>query len=403
MQFYFPLACERGLEERVIFIRSGGEFVSLSMSAVPSAAVSKLIWKSENRVVAKLKSEDITVYRDRASLFPNGTLDLHKPDKNDRGAFYLEGFDAGGKCMFRGRIQLEVQDPVSVPTVSMVSCDSGHVELMCEVERGDNVSFWWNTSGGSLDSNHGVTTERGHLLSVRTPTMGEVVCTAYNNVSMETSTPIKPDCHACKKGLAGRVIFIRSRVELVSLSLPTVPSAGVSKLIWKSENRVVAKLKSEDITVYRDRANLFPNGTLVLHKPDKKDRGTFQMEGFDAGGKCMFSGSIQLEVQDAVSTPAVSMVSCDSGRVELRCKVVCMAYNNVNMETSTPIKPDCHGGFFSTYMTVHHVLWAVITFLLTLFILHQCKVLRAQGTPESSQHHPVVLTGSEQNLKEETP
>ncbi|KAI1898474.1 hypothetical protein AGOR_G00072720 [Albula goreensis] len=192
---HFGQFCEIQLDDRVIFIKTDEETVFLSVLAMPSVGQTQLIWKMDSRAVAKMKKSNATVYWDRVTLTPNGTLELHKPQKEDRGTFRLEGYDSNGKCAFSGNVQLELQDPVSRPVVSVVSCGSGQAELRCEVEQGDNVSFSWHTMGGSANTSLGVTTEEGRVLSIRGNISGDLVCVATNAVSKESSTPLKLDCH----------------------------------------------------------------------------------------------------------------------------------------------------------------------------------------------------------------
>ncbi|KAJ8405460.1 hypothetical protein AAFF_G00319330 [Aldrovandia affinis] len=195
---HFGQPCERQFVQRVVFSRTREESVSLSSPAETSTGFSSLIWKRNDVVVARIRNSSVINAINGTKLFKNGTLELQKPEKTDRGVFESEGHDATGKCIFSGRIWLEVQDPVSQPVVSLVSCDSGRAVLRCEVERGDTVSFWWGVMGGSVDTSLEVIAERGPVLFVESSISGELVCMANNSVSAETSAPLNPTCPGSK-------------------------------------------------------------------------------------------------------------------------------------------------------------------------------------------------------------
>ncbi|KAI1898473.1 hypothetical protein AGOR_G00072710 [Albula goreensis] len=199
--FFFSLhrfgqSCEGQFVEQKVIVRTGEESVSLALQAKNSSELSSLVWKRENNIAARMRHNNVTFHTNRTTVFTNGTLMFHKPNKRDRGVFRSEGFNINGKCIFSMNVSLEVQDPVSRPVVSVVSCGSGQAELRCEVEQGDNVSFSWHTMGGSANTSLGVTTEEGRVLSIRGNISGDLVCVATNAVSKESSTPLKLDCHA---------------------------------------------------------------------------------------------------------------------------------------------------------------------------------------------------------------
>ncbi|KAJ8405459.1 hypothetical protein AAFF_G00319320 [Aldrovandia affinis] len=262
----------------------------------------------ESRAVAKIKGDNIIVYWNRTTLSLNGTLELHEPHKGDSGAFRLEGYGGNGKCVFSGNVQLEVQDPVSQPVVSLVSCDSGRAVLRCEVERGDTVSFWWGVRGGSVNTSLEVIAEGGPVLSVESSISGELVCMANNSVSAETSAPLKPTCHVlslCSMAVWGT----RQLTALLFFSLHHFGQHPVSQ--------PVVSLVSCD------------SGRAVLRcEVERGDTVSFWW-GVRGG-----SVNTSLEVI-AEPGPVLFVESSISG------ELLCMANNSVSAETSAPLKPTC--------------------------------------------------------------
>ncbi|XP_066572426.1 T-cell surface antigen CD2 [Amia ocellicauda] len=180
-----------------VIVSSHTESVCLSLPGVPVTS-RDVSWSFKDTRVAKLKNSTITLhgqYEKRAALFPNGTLMLKKPMRNDSGSYKLEVFK-DGKCVITGSIWLELQDPVSEPNVQFSCSSDGIVELNCTVDRGDNVSFKWIIFNGSQSSSLGFIAGWKAILPVGQNVSGVFVCTVENNVSRVMGKPLKPSCNS---------------------------------------------------------------------------------------------------------------------------------------------------------------------------------------------------------------
>ncbi|XP_015205164.2 carcinoembryonic antigen-related cell adhesion molecule 3-like isoform X3 [Lepisosteus oculatus] len=207
-------------EEYVIVTRNHGEFVSLFIPETPSSNINNLVWKSKEIRVAKLRRGNITLhnlYKHRTTIFSNGTLRLDKPLKEDSGSYILEVFNIEGEKMFKGSVRLEVQDPVSRPVIQASCQDEGTVRLVCTVQEGHNVSFQWSSNGAPLNSSLG-TTDDGHSVLIAIKNVSEELsCTAENNISRQTSAPLKPSCFSTSTALLRMIGTLIALVLLTSV------------------------------------------------------------------------------------------------------------------------------------------------------------------------------------------
>ncbi|XP_061077226.1 uncharacterized protein LOC133111084 [Conger conger] len=195
---HFGQPCDVPFVERVVFSRTGQEILSLPLPDNISSEVSTVLWTRKKHVVARIRLHNITVSGNMTNIFTNGALQVHNLTKYDHGAYKAEGHNDAGNCIFREHIWLEVRDPVSRPTLSLVSCILGRVDLRCEVEGGDNVSFRWAMLGPGLNTSLG----EGALLSVGGADQRKFICVASNEASTETSDPLKLDCPGVNGGLS---------------------------------------------------------------------------------------------------------------------------------------------------------------------------------------------------------
>ncbi|KAJ8337592.1 hypothetical protein SKAU_G00365580 [Synaphobranchus kaupii] len=226
-----------------------------------------------------MRHNNITVSGNRTSVLSNGTLQLHNINKYDGGVYKMEGHDAVGKCLVREHIWLEVQDPVSHPKVS-VSCKGGRLDLRCEAERGDNVSFRWATLGGSVNASLGVT----HLLSLEGSDQQELVCVASNMVSTETSDPLKPDC--------------RETWIIYTTLWPFI--GGDIKTVCRVDEAAA-------------------DMTLRLDNLTKDLSGRYSVEVYYTNGKFKEERDISLTIQDPVTPPQLSQDCLLHGEIEVSC------------------------------------------------------------------------------------
>ncbi|KAF1514499.1 UNVERIFIED_CONTAM: Signaling lymphocytic activation molecule, partial [Eudyptes pachyrhynchus] len=97
------------------------------------------------------------------------------------------------------QIQLEVYEPVSDPSIQILSWalvnDSCTITLNCTAERGDNVSYSW----GSWDaSTSGLCSHNGSLLYLSYPLQNTSItcaCTASNPISSRVVTFSSSECN----------------------------------------------------------------------------------------------------------------------------------------------------------------------------------------------------------------
>uniref|UniRef100_W5MZ60 Ig-like domain-containing protein n=2 Tax=Lepisosteus oculatus TaxID=7918 RepID=W5MZ60_LEPOC len=404
--------------------RNIGEFVYLFLPDMPLTNIKDLEWKTKDLKVAKFqngKSSLHDLYKNRTTLFSNGTLRLDQPIKNDSGTYTLDVYDEG-ESVFKGYIWLDVQESVSQPIVNSSCQDEELVKLMCVVEKGDNVSYKWSVNGTPLENMLTPRNDGSGILAVLKNNSEEFTCTAENNVSSETSDPFKPSCAWKETVTSGAkeeyVIVTRNHGEFVSLFIPETPSSNINDLVWKFKDIRVARLQPGNITLhnlYKHRTTVFSNGTLRLDKPLKEDSGSYILEVFNKEGQNMFKGSVRLEVQDPVSRPVIQASCQDEGTVRLVCTVqeghnvsfqwssngaplslgttddgrsvliaiknvseelYCTAENNISRQTSAPLKPSCFStstGLLTILFCLSGTLIIALLFLGILLITSKVK------------------------------
>ncbi|KAL4631360.1 hypothetical protein GN956_G15009 [Arapaima gigas] len=186
--------CQKPNEEHFIVVKTNSNSVFLSLPSMPPSGFTQVVWKKDNKMMAKAKNiSNPLTYSNANNLFSNGTLLLSRPDKADGGLFEVEIFSDSGACMFWGSIRLEVQDPVSKPVLSLISWHNGTTSLRCDVQQDDKGSIQWGRRPCGTNTSWDLVT--GSLtLFVESTMAEEFICTAVNNISQDTSNTVTVGC-----------------------------------------------------------------------------------------------------------------------------------------------------------------------------------------------------------------
>ncbi|MGH0151624.1 UNVERIFIED_CONTAM: hypothetical protein FKN15_020485 [Acipenser sinensis] len=133
-------------------------------------------------------------YINRAEIFANGTLRLNRTQKNDSGDYSVDVFNTDGTNIFKGSMQVYIQEAVSQPVVHSTCLSHGEVLLVCTVDKGDNASFNWSLDGVPLNPSLAYFSAEEHVLILKKHVSGNLVCIATNQVSTNQSDSVIPNC-----------------------------------------------------------------------------------------------------------------------------------------------------------------------------------------------------------------
>ncbi|KAM6112558.1 signaling lymphocytic activation molecule-like [Phoenicopterus ruber ruber] len=151
------------------------------------------------------------------------------------------------------QIQLEVYEPVSDPSIQIVSWapanSSCTVTLNCTAERGDNVSYSW----GSQDAGaSGLCAHNGSLLHLSYPLQNASVacaCTASNPISSQVVVFNSSECNYEQGGSAG--LRVEHLVLMVVLPITVMMLIGIFMVYFLTP---VASQKRERLPLAEDTA-----------------------------------------------------------------------------------------------------------------------------------------------------
>ncbi|XP_061215563.1 signaling lymphocytic activation molecule-like, partial [Neopsephotus bourkii] len=111
------------------------------------------------------------------------------------------------------RIQLEVYEPVSAPSIQILSWVLANgtcsITLNCTAERGDSISYSWGSAGTGGTS--GPCSRNGSLLPLAFPLHSSSIscsCTASNPVSTHSRTFSSSQCSREQAGSAGLGLLV---------------------------------------------------------------------------------------------------------------------------------------------------------------------------------------------------
>ncbi|XP_058852712.1 uncharacterized protein LOC131699613 isoform X2 [Acipenser ruthenus] len=133
-------------------------------------------------------------YINRAEIFANGTLKLDRTQKNDSGDYSVDVFTTDGTNIFKGSMQVYIQEAVSQPVVHSTCLSHGKVLLVCTVDKGDNASFNWSLEGVPLNTSLAYFSDEEHVVILKKHVSGNLVCIATNQVSTNQSDSVIPNC-----------------------------------------------------------------------------------------------------------------------------------------------------------------------------------------------------------------
>ncbi|KAK6474672.1 T-cell surface antigen CD2-like isoform X3 [Huso huso] len=137
-------------------------------------------------------------YKNRAEIFANGTLRLDRTQKNDSGDYSVDVFNTDGTNIFKGSMQVYIQEAVSQPVVHSTCLSHGEVLLVCTVDKGDNVSFNWSLDGVPLNTSLAYFSDEEYVVILKKHVSGNLVCIATNQVSTNQSDSVISNCSGRK-------------------------------------------------------------------------------------------------------------------------------------------------------------------------------------------------------------
>ncbi|XP_064588416.1 signaling lymphocytic activation molecule-like [Zonotrichia leucophrys gambelii] len=164
------------------------------------------------KLLLKISGENHTEFEQgRMRLGENFSLEILNTSRDDGRLYEYSTYQGSYEEVWQ--IQLEVLEPVAVPSIRVLRRESSNgscwLELSCSSERGDEVSYSWD-SGDSGDS--GLCRANGSVLRLRFPLRSsafDCVCTARNPVSSQNATFDTDQCGSLHTGVP------RVRTELL--------------------------------------------------------------------------------------------------------------------------------------------------------------------------------------------
>uniref|UniRef100_A0A4W5QW80 Ig-like domain-containing protein n=1 Tax=Hucho hucho TaxID=62062 RepID=A0A4W5QW80_9TELE len=185
----------------------------------------ELTWKHNGNVIFKRKKGNIKPGK-AEDISNEGSLKLKELTLADKGTYTAEVFDSDGKICHEKSFILCVMEKISKPSVKF-TCSDKDVIFTCTLTNTEGVTFKWSQNRKLLVGKTETTLTIG-LKQLKEP--DTFTCSAVNNVSTETSNPIKPTCNGtvCFKGLNCNSLCVSL---CLSLSLCFCPSLSIFLLV----------------------------------------------------------------------------------------------------------------------------------------------------------------------------
>ncbi|XP_058852708.1 carcinoembryonic antigen-related cell adhesion molecule 3-like isoform X2 [Acipenser ruthenus] len=193
MQFYIHVTAEN---ISVPVYGALGESVYLHFNTTLNSSV-EVQWNRRFNRIAVFKNNRTAFdnpYKNRTQIFANGTLRLDRTQKNDSGDYSVDVFNTDGTNIFKGSMQVYIQEAVSQPVVHSTCLSQGKVLLVCTVDKGDNVSFNWSLEGVPLNTSLAYFSDEEHVVILKKHVSGNLVCIATNQVSTNQSDSVISNC-----------------------------------------------------------------------------------------------------------------------------------------------------------------------------------------------------------------
>ncbi|KAK1159398.1 T-cell surface antigen CD2-like isoform X3 [Acipenser oxyrinchus oxyrinchus] len=207
-----------------------GDSVYLHLNTTLNSSV-EVQWKRGVYHIGVFKNNSMAFnkpYINRAEIFANGTLRLDRTQKDDSGDYSVDVFTTDGTNIFKGSMQVYIQEPVSQPVVHSTCLSHGKVLLVCTVDKGDNASFNWSIDGVPLNTSLAYFSDEEHVVILKKHVSGNLVCIATNQVSTNQSDSVIPNCSGKKEWTSNSKSF-------------------ESKLLLAPVRKKISLLKTKDI------------------------------------------------------------------------------------------------------------------------------------------------------------
>ncbi|MGH0118670.1 UNVERIFIED_CONTAM: hypothetical protein FKN15_027753 [Acipenser sinensis] len=284
-----------------------GDSVYLHFNTTFNSSV-EVEWKQGVYRISKFKNDRMTFsnpYINRTEIFANGTLRLDRTQKNDSGNYSVDVFTTDGISIFKGSMQVYIQEAVSQPVVHSTCLSHGEVLLVCTVDKGDNVSFNWSLDGVPLNTSLAYFSDKDHIVILKKHVSGNLVCIATNQVSTNQSYSVIPNCSE-------------------AVSQPVVHSTCLSH----GEVLLVCTVDKGDNVSFNWSLDGVPLNTSLAYFSDK-DHIVILKKNVTGDLVCIAknqinehkSDSVKSNCSEAVSQPVVHSTCLSHGEVLLVCTV----------------------------------------------------------------------------------
>ncbi|XP_070773722.1 uncharacterized protein [Enoplosus armatus] len=215
-------------------------------------------------------------YINHSAYFTNGTFKLHNARKTDSGHYQLQIHGPDGKCMHVINMHLEIQAPVTKPSVSQTCLSPEEMKISCSSE-GDEVEFiltldshlLMQTRGhsqspssstadtrslaGSTDKQHEPSVSNV-AISLHGQLTGNFMCNVRNNVSREETVIRLTSCKGSVfQGFISHVtVTVAVIASVATLLLLLALFLGIKYLNKKTRPMTANEDNAEDEIVYSD-------------------------------------------------------------------------------------------------------------------------------------------------------
>ncbi|MGH0118675.1 UNVERIFIED_CONTAM: hypothetical protein FKN15_027758 [Acipenser sinensis] len=251
-----------------------------------------ILWKRGTVPVARLKESTVFYYGDyenKANIFTNGTLRLDKIDDADTGPYSVVVSDANGRNIHSEIAQLFMMNGVSQPEVKYTCLPNGKIQFNCSVEKGSDPLFQWSLDGNILVGETAFHTIKKNVAVLYHVVSGKLICIVANNASESYSDPISFACeeenintHSHQfesiETLLGTSVFFQFKSSGLAIGSDIVWKKGGSPVAWLQNNGTVCNGD------YKNRAEIFANGSLKLDKTRETDSGNYSVDVFTKHG-----------------------------------------------------------------------------------------------------------------------
>ncbi|XP_057898845.1 signaling lymphocytic activation molecule-like [Melospiza georgiana] len=253
----------------------------------PTKEFKEASWKKiteeplKKKLLLKISGENHTAFEpERMRLGENFSLKILNTSRDDGRLYEYSVYRGSDEEVWQ--IQLEVLEPVAVPSIRILRQESSNgscwLELSCSSERGDEVSYSWDSgdSGDSRDSNGTGAHCRanGSVLRLRFPLRSAAfgcVCTARNPVSSHNATFDADQCGSLHGGVPG----VRTELLVPLVVLGVIVIIAIVVIVTCRATRS-AKCDPESSQVTPDPSQVTPASATIYAQVQRvqKPKGT---------------------------------------------------------------------------------------------------------------------------------